>query len=820
MHERVRLLLLPSLTLCLLAPLAGCDGSAAPPDASGDGSIRAIDGGPVGDEDAAVDAGLCESDADGDGVCDVDDVCPGGDDTIDADMDGRPDACDECPGEDDGADADGDGTPDCLDECPDDPDKNEPGICGCGVADSDADADGDGTPDCLDGCPDDPAKVEAGACGCGVADTDADADGTADCDDGCPDDPMKVAPGVCGCGVADADSDADGTLDCDDGCPDDPDKTAAGICGCGVADADTDADGVADCLDVCPGGDDAIDGDGDSVPDACDVCPGVSDPGQADTDGDGLGDACDDNGPGAGDLRVTELMARPAAVGDANGEWFELVNVSGRALDLAGLTVRDDGGETVTIVGATPLPAGGRFVIGRNADPRTNGGVPVDFEAPSFELSDAADAIVLEAGGVEIDRVAWDTGAGWTIEAGRSATFDEASPIADNADPFFWCLGASAYGAGNLGTPGEANDACEICGDALTVGAEACDIGFRPAGPGEPCSRDAECGASAPLCFEGVCTTRRCPATPGDEVCDGIDNDCNGTVDDGCALECSREDVPILDVDAPGACNATCSAPLDEQLYVPCGATLVTWGSAYYAGPATIAGTLRVRPESGTLPDAGQVAITATDVDVTGLVDGSGRGFRAGRGPGAGRPCDGSVGAGFGAGYGGDGGHPGESSCDSANRGVAYGDAATATIARGSGGATGRGGGASSPGGRGGAAVTLAAPTVRVAGEIRCDGENGSGGFASGGGGSGGGILLLAGTSLIVEPGAVVSADGGRGGGGDFFAGGGGAGGRVKLFSPSRIVSGTVTAAGGAGGASSFNGSAGGAGSLTSGPIP
>jgi hypothetical protein len=64
--------------------------------------------------------------------------------------------------------------------------------------------------------------------------------------------------------------------------------------------ADADLDGVADCLDNCgmpgtplvsnPG---QTDSDGDGLGDACDNCPGVANPGQQDVDGDGAGDACD-----------------------------------------------------------------------------------------------------------------------------------------------------------------------------------------------------------------------------------------------------------------------------------------------------------------------------------------------------------------------------------------------------------------------------------------------------------------------------------------------------------------------------------------------
>ncbi|HRK82343.1 MAG TPA: MopE-related protein [Saprospiraceae bacterium] len=123
-------------------------------------------------------------------------------------------------------------------------------------------------------CPADPDKQAPGACGCGIADTDTDGDNTPDCNDGCPNDPNKTAPGACGCGVADvpatwyADTDNDGFGDpnnsvtgfaCDqpagyvanntDLCPADPNKQVPGACGCGVADvaatyyADADGDG-------------------------------------------------------------------------------------------------------------------------------------------------------------------------------------------------------------------------------------------------------------------------------------------------------------------------------------------------------------------------------------------------------------------------------------------------------------------------------------------------------------------------------------------------------------------------------------------------
>lgn len=160
------------------------------------------------------------------------------------------------------------------DLCPDDPDKDDPGICGCGVPDFDSD--GDGVADCLDECPDDPGAVVAGACGCGQPAIDSDGDGTPDCADLCPADPDKTAPGGCGCDVADTDSDGDGAPDCVDACSNDPAKIDPGLCDCGVADTDSDGDSVPDCVDLC-------------ASDPGKVAPGACGCGVADEDRNGNG---------------------------------------------------------------------------------------------------------------------------------------------------------------------------------------------------------------------------------------------------------------------------------------------------------------------------------------------------------------------------------------------------------------------------------------------------------------------------------------------------------------------------------------------------
>ena len=142
-----------------------------------------------------------------------------------------------------------------------------------------SDWDGDGVCSALDNCPNWFNWDQA----------DGDGDGLGDICDPCPADPNNDldGDGVCGdldnCpGVANqnqADSDGDGVGDACDPCPAD-------------AANDLDRDGICGDLDLCPA-DPNNDLDGDGVCGDLDNCPGVANQNQADSDGDGVGDACD-----------------------------------------------------------------------------------------------------------------------------------------------------------------------------------------------------------------------------------------------------------------------------------------------------------------------------------------------------------------------------------------------------------------------------------------------------------------------------------------------------------------------------------------------
>ena len=68
-----------------------------------------------------------------------------------------------------------------------------------------------------------------------------------------------------------------------------------------------------------------------------------------------------------GDVVITEIMQNPDAVSDSYGEWVEIHNTTGSAIDIDGWTIGDGESEEHTInnSGSFILPAGGFLVLGR-----------------------------------------------------------------------------------------------------------------------------------------------------------------------------------------------------------------------------------------------------------------------------------------------------------------------------------------------------------------------------------------------------------------------------------------------------------------------
>jgi hypothetical protein len=174
-------------------------------------------------------------------------------------------------------------------------------------------------------------------------------------------------------------------------------------------------------------------------------------------------------GPAFADLVINEIMQNPSAVSDSNGEWFEIYNPEGPAVDINGWTMRDDGTNSHLISNGAPLmvPAGGYLVLGNNADSTANGGVTIAYQYSGFFLGNSDDELVLlDVSSIEIDRVNWDGGPTFPDPNGASMSLSD--PDSDNNVGGNWCTATTPFGDGDLGTPGAAN-VCSVVDFAPTV---------------------------------------------------------------------------------------------------------------------------------------------------------------------------------------------------------------------------------------------------------------------------------------------------------------------------------------------------------------
>jgi len=262
-------------------------------------------------------------------------------------------------------------------------------------------------------------------------------------------------------------------------------------------------------------------------------------------------------------------------------------NTTNHDIDIQYCDIRDNDTDSHTISNSVVIPSLGYVVLARNGNTEENGGVIEDYMYSSFVLGNASDEIILECDTVEIDRVEYDGGPNFPNPDGASMILDD--PAHDNNIGSNWCVSTSPFGDGDLGTPGAQNDTCwEVCTDNdqdgysiegggcgpvdcddtrpdVNPGAtEVCDNGLDDDCDGYTDGDDPDC-QPGPSCTDyykdedddtyGLTSDTQCLLEPdgdytatrgGDcddtspdvnpaatEICDdGIDNDCDGYVDD------------------------------------------------------------------------------------------------------------------------------------------------------------------------------------------------------------------------------------------------------------------------------------------------
>ena len=151
---------------------------------------------------------------------------------------------------------------------------------------------------------------------------------------------------------------------------------------------------------------------------------------------------------------ITEIMANPASVSDSYGEWFEITNTTDTAISLDGWTVKDSDSDMHLIQSENQditIDPSQFYVLARNGNMSSNGGVVPDYVYSGFSLSNTEDEIILmDSDGAIVDEVQYTNE--WDFPNGRSKEIHDVD--SDNSLIENWFASTFSYGLGDYGTPG------------------------------------------------------------------------------------------------------------------------------------------------------------------------------------------------------------------------------------------------------------------------------------------------------------------------------------------------------------------------------
>jgi dUTPase len=169
--------------------------------------------------------------------------------------------------------------------------------------------------------------------------------------------------------------------------------------------------------------------------------------------------------PGAGSLSISEVMHSPSS---GTTEYLELTNNTGNLLNLNGLSLEYTLGSgtaagSFTVNSAVPVVVEGKgtFVLARNKDLGTNGGVSANVAYGSDITLEDSGTLKLTQGSTTVEFFTYTTA--FPRTTGRSMNLSSlVVGTKANTHTWYWCDSSASLPGGDFGTPNAPNSDCGI----------------------------------------------------------------------------------------------------------------------------------------------------------------------------------------------------------------------------------------------------------------------------------------------------------------------------------------------------------------------